>query len=334
MRRRYTTLRSLAALAGLGILATAIAAPALAAPATGKPLQVAAGPGGFGPFEVSSGQTVPVTIIVSNIGKNTINDIHLTIGADGDPTTAANGDANPPVLLPLGVTVAAAGCTPAGGDRLITCDIGTLRSKQSRTFNAVFSIGQGVGDIEINTKATAIGAEGGNDSGSNQDSYSIEGQINTLPFSCESVTVYKPGNDKTAPTCGLADERNENGQAVVVTLPTGLAKATVKENQNVACPPGNLTCVGDEVQADIDGESHNTVVTWHFEIDLDGGTVNFNKMVVYHFHSPDSAVDIIPLKRNTCRTATSTNCGTAVVVDGVLIVDVQTPGNGKTRILN
>ena len=350
MRRRYTTLRSLAALAGLGILATAIAAPALAAPPTPntKPLKVeATGLTGLGSFLISAGQTIPVTIVVSNTGKNTINDVHLTVGKDASPTTAENGDATAPVALPEGVTVAADGCTPVPptGGRLITCDIGTLRSKQIKSFNVTIATAEDfttedlpLADQPLRTKATVTGAEGGNDSGGNIDTKSIEGNITVTPFSCDSVSVYKPGNDKNVETCAVGDPRNTNHQSALVVLPTGLTTATVQENHG-ACS----SCIGDEVEALITGDTIDNTIVWTIVIDLtaEGISVpNPQKLVVTH--QGDLATDLLQTfelsKKNACKTASQKLCGTAFIetIDGhsILNVTIQTGGNGKTRILN
>jgi len=344
--RRTSVFRSLASVVGLGLLVSMVAVgPASAAPPGGnvKPLQIAAtGLTGFGTFSISGGQTIPMTVVVSNTGKNTINDIHLNVGQDGDPTTAANGDANPPIALPTGVTASAVPsnpaivCTPGA---ILSCDIGTLRARTSVSFNVVISTAEVASAIaQFGTKATVTGAEGGNDSGGNQDSFSIEGQLAVSAFSCESVTVYKPGADKTVTTCDLDDARNANGQSAIVILPSGRSVATVKENQGAACP--FTTCLGDEVEADITGDTTSETVIWTVVIDLTAEGLSVpNPQKIVAWHKGDNASDPVQTfelsKKNACKTATQQLCGSASIatVDGhqILTITIQTGGNGKSR---
>jgi hypothetical protein len=316
------------ALASAVLIAVA-AAPALGAPAGGKGIVIeAVGLTGFGAFTVSGGQSVPVQIKISNPTKATVNDVRLLVGQDANPTTAPNGDATPPIALPSGVTASATGCTPGA---ILSCQLGTLRSGKSVTVNVTVQTDEVATAIPaFLTKATVLVAEGGNDNGSNQDSFSVEGTMSVLAFSCESVTVYKPGADKTVQTCGVTDTRNANGQSATVVIPSKLITATVGESA-AACPsvPG-LKCIGDVVTASIDGDTTSDVVTWTTSIKVTG-SVNTNKLVVYHYNDAGVLTDVIALKNNKCKTASSINCGVAALSGGVLTITVQTGGNGAIR---
>lgn len=323
-RRRFIA----TALASAVLIAVA-AAPAMGAPAGGKGITITAtGLTGFGAFTVSGGQAVPVEITISNPTKATVNDVRLFVGKDASPTTAPNGDATAPVELPFGVTAAADGCTPGS---ILSCQLGTLRAGRSVTVDVTLRTDEVATAIApFLTKATVVVAEGGNDAGSNQDSFSLEGTMSVLAFSCETVTVYKPGADKTVQTCGVTDGRNANGQSATVVLPARLITATVSESA-AACPPvPGLTCIGDVVTALIDGDTTSDVVTWTTSIAV-SGNVNLNKLVVYHYDDAGALTDVIALKNNKCKNASSTNCGTASLSGGVLTITVQTRGNGAIR---
>lgn len=329
--------RLVASLLTILLLATQVASVAAAPPGgTSKGISVsAAGLDGLGSFMVSAGEAIPLTITVANDGKQTINDVRLRVGKDGDPTSAANGDANPPIDLPTGVTASAQGCT---GGALLVCEIGTLRARQSVTYEVLLSAVEHAGAIaEFGTKATVTVAEGGSDNGGNLDSFSIEGLLAILAFSCESTSVYRPsGSDKQVDTCGVLDERNTNGQSALVSLPSRLSTMTLRENADGFCPEvSGLTCIGDEVEASIVGDGSGDTISWTIEVLLGDQRVTLNKLVVYHYSDTDALVEAIPLTRkNACKTSTQQGCGSAEIVDGVLIITVQTEGNGKTRILN
>lgn len=305
------------------------AAPAMGAPAGGKGITLsAANLTGLGSIAVSGGQAVPFSITVTNTSNATRNDVHLLVGQDDNPTTAANGDTTMPVPLPDGVTAAAAGCSSGA---VLDCSIGSLRAKKSVTITVTLSTAEVTSAIpSFRTKAAAITSEGTNDNGSNQDSFSLEGTLAVGAFSCESVTVYKPGADKTASTCSVTDTRNGNGQSASVVLPSRLQTATVRE-LSLACPPvAGLTCIGDVVEADIAGDTTSDVVRWTFSLAV-SGSVNLNKLVVYHYNDAGTLTEIIELRRNGCRNATAVGCGSATLSDGILTITVQTAGNGRVR---
>jgi hypothetical protein len=331
------------------ILATALATAALiavtAAPAVGAPPTgtskgitiVAQGLTGLGSFTISGGQVIPIQITVTNEGKSVVNDVNLAVGKDNSPTTAANGDSTPPINLPSAVTLSAVGCD---GGTLLTCEIGTLRARGgSATFDITVTTAEVAEALaNIMTKATVTASEGGNDNGSNLDTFSIEGTLSVTPFSCESVTVYKPGADKTATTCAVDDARNANHQSALVILPSGLSVATVKENAGAACP--FTTCLGDEVEADIDGDSTANTVKWTVTIDLTAAGVSVpNPQKIVAWHKGDNLSDPVQTfelsKKNACKTDAQQLCGAASIeiVDGheILTITIQTGGNGKSR---
>lgn len=327
--------RPVVAFLTLALLATAAFAPLVsAAPkgGTSKGITVtAAGLTGLGDFTISAGQSVPLTITVANEGRQNINSVRLFVGQDGDPTTAENGDANPPINLPDRVTVAAPTCS--GGAQLL-CEIGALRARTSVSFDVVISAAEDAAAVDFATKATVKVAEGGNDAGSNLDTFSIEGSLTVLAFSCDLVAAYRPGNDKDVATpCALDDTRNANRQNAAVTLPAGLTTATLKENGNAPCPsvPG-LSCIGDEVEATVEGDDPDDVIVW--VIQLKGQSVTLNKLVIYHYFDDETLDVAIPLtKKNACKSASQTGCGAASMSGDVLTITIQTKGNGKTRIL-
>ncbi len=187
------------------------------------------------------------------------------------------------------------------------------------------------------TEAVVSVAESGNDNGSNLDSFSAQGEFTVEAFSCDAVSAYRPGSsDKEVSTCDLTDPNNTNGQSAKVKLPAGLSQVTLSENGGVTCPVlSGLSCIGEEVEANITGDTTSDVITWTIEIQLNGQSVNLNKLVVVHTSDEPEDVEtqIALSKKNACKTASATNCGSASVSGDVLTIVVQTPGNGKTRLL-
>ncbi|CAN5525144.1 hypothetical protein BH20CHL7_BH20CHL7_16790 [soil metagenome] len=334
-RSRHT--RFVASALTLMLLATQVASVAAAPPSgTSRAITVSAtGLTGLGSFTISAGQSVPLSITVANDGKQNINSVRLLVGLDASETTAANGDATEPVALPDHVTVGAAGCT---GVSILACEIGTLRARSSVTFEVTIAVGteatEAVAGDKLRTKAAVKVAEGGNDNGSNLDSFYLEGDLSILAYSCDVIAVYRPGSNAkdVATPCALDDARNGNRQNAAIRLPTTLTTATLKENPNASCPPvSGLRCIGDEVQATITGETRDHVIFW--EIQIKGASVNLNKLVVYHYFD-DGTFETIPLTRkNACKSAGATGCGAASMSGDVLTITIQTKGNGRTRIL-
>jgi hypothetical protein len=328
---KRTRLKALTAAAlGVSLLAMQIA-PVIAAPKSSRTVSVTAGGlTGLGSFTISAGESFPVAITVRNDGGQTLNNVRLLVGQDNDPTTAANGDANPPGPLPSGVTATAAGCDSGS---LLTCLIGQLRSKQSATFVVTFALAEGTPAATFGTKATVKVAEGGNDAGGNLDSFAIEGGLSVVPFSCARSAVYRPaGTSKDVSTCGVTDARNSLGQSARVTLPGALTTMDLQVVTGASCPSvTGVKCIGHEVDADVTGDSPNDTLRWSGQIQV-SGPVNLNKLIVHHT-SDNGTVTTFSLKSNACKTANAKNCGTASVSGGILTVTFQTPGNGKTRIL-
>ena len=331
---RARRIRLITAVLGASLLVTQVASVA-AAPPGGSSRSVAvsaAGQQGLGTFIISAGESIPLDVTVSNNGKQTLNNVRLLVGRDDDPTTAANGDANPPAALPSGVTAVADGC--AAGS-VLTCEIGSLRSKQAATIRVTFVLAEGAPASVVGTKATVKVAEGGNDAGGNLDSFSIEGGLTVVPFSCARVAVFRPsGTSKEVATCAVTDARNALGQSARVVLPRAdVTTMDLKVNAGVACPnvPG-VKCVGNEIEADVTGDTNKDVLPWSSQVKLAGQNVNLNKIVVRHIDD-DGKVTTFSLKDNACSAAKKTYCGTASVSGGILTVEFRTPGNGKIRIL-
>ena len=123
-----------------------------------------------------------------------------------------------------------------------------------------------------------------NDSGSNKDTFAAEGGINLLPFSCTSVTAYRAVGSKTVATpCDVA---GTNKQKATVVLPGSLTTITLSEGATiVSCPTGTgLACIGDAVEASIDGDTTSDVVKWTIVYNVAGVSYNANKLTVYHYN--------------------------------------------------
>jgi hypothetical protein len=337
--------RVIAGVGAASLLATALAVPVAAAPAGGSSRDIridGTQPGVIDSFAISAGESATFPIKVTNAGKQTVNNITLKFGADDSILIAQNGDATPPTDLPEGVTVAAPGCT---GGSILDCFIGTLGARKSATVTVTISTTTStpptldVNDapVAIMTEAVVSVAESGGDAGSNQDTFGAQGSLQILGFSCESVAAYRPGSsNKEVSTCEIGANGELNTQTSKVKLPNRLSTVVLSENIDVDCPVlSGLTCIGDEVEANITDDLPGDVVTWTISIKLNGANVTLNKLVVVHTSdAPESTVTEISLaKKNSCKTTTSVNCGSASVAGDTLTIVVQTPGNGKTRLL-
>ncbi|MEW6223367.1 MAG: hypothetical protein AB1627_01930 [Chloroflexota bacterium] len=335
----YSFRRLGAGLVAASLLALALSVPATAAPSGGTSKSVSVfgvAEGVLASFTISAGESAPISVRITNNGKQTLNNVRLLLGQDDNPLPAPNGDATPPTTFPTGVTIATstAGCT---GGAILDCSLGTLGARTSVTVSAVVNTTEDTPAAPtFLTEGVVSVAESGNDNGSNIDTFSAQGTITILGFSCESVSAYRPGNSsKEVSTCALGDEDNANGQSAKVKLPANLAVVTLSENAGAACPVvGTLDCIGQEVEANVQGDTTGDVITWTIQIQLNGQNVTLNKLVVVHTADDGTTTTEISLARkNACKTAGSTNCGSASVSGDVLTITVQTPGNGKTRLL-
>jgi hypothetical protein len=302
---------------------------------------------------ISGGEIIPFVLTVKNDGKQTLNNVVLTLGKDGLPSIK---EANPqrtvvpalPTFLPTGVTVTASGtdATTAGcdaGGQLLTCTIGTLTAQQ--TLNINVTIGTDavttptLGRVDI--KAVVTVAEIGNDNGANTDTFAAEGFITVRAFSCESVAAYRPGPDrKTVSTCALGVTGNSNFQSASVTIPSKFTQVTLTE-QGDACPTG-FTCYSSLVTAAVVGDVPSDVIAWTITVNLTDnglGKPNLQQLVVVHYNDlgdPSPVGGISLAKKNACSPTKLVNCGNAFLTtapdgDSILNIYVQTEGNGGIR---
>jgi hypothetical protein len=301
---------------------------------------------------ISGGESIPFVLTLTNDGNQTLNNVKLIVGQDGDPIVEANPQRTyvptPPTDLPTGVTVTAsgtdastAGCD-AGGSQL-TCTVGTLTKHQTLNINVTISTTEATPAAIVPLKAVVTVSEIGNDNGANTDTFAAEGSITVLAFSCESVAAYRGnGQSKTVSTCGLDNANNANFQSASVKIPARLTQVTLSEVAGATCPAG-FTCYSALVTADIKDDSTSDVVAWTIRVNLTDnllGKPNLQQVVVHHFNdanveTPEGGISLA--KKNACKTATSINCGSGVVTtatDGDLILDiyVQTAGNGGIRV--
>jgi hypothetical protein len=330
--------------AGIGtasLLTMAMAAPAAAAPPDGSSRSIVVtgiAQGVLDSYSISAGESVPFSVTIQNAGRQTINSVRLLFGRDDNPLPASNGDATPPTALPAGATVSSttAGCNSAPAATL-TCALGTFPKGRTVVVNAVFATSESTLPASFLTEAVVSVAEGTGDNGSNIDTFSAQGSpgISILGFSCEQVTAYRPGSaNKVVSTCAIDADGEANDQQARVKIPARLTTVVLTENPDAACPVlSGVDCIGDEVDANVSGDTTSDVISWELRIALNGQSVTLNKLVVVHTNDEGGTTQISLAKKNACKTASATNCGSASVVDGVLIVTVQTPGNGKTRLL-
>ena len=335
----YAFRRLGAGLVAASLLALVVSVPATAAPSGGTSKSVSVfgvAEGVLASFTISAGASAKISVWIYNNGKQTLNNVRMLLGQDDNPLPAPNGDATPPTTFPTGVTIATstAGCS---GGAILDCSLGTLGARKSVTVSAVVNTTEDTPAAPtFMTEGVVSVAESGNDNGSNIDTFSAQGTITILGFSCDSVSAYRPGSSsKEVSTCPLGDEDNTNGQSAKVKLPANLAVVTLSENAGAACPVvGTLDCIGQEVEANVAGDTTGDVITWTIQVQLNGQNVTLNKLVVVHTADDGTTTTEISLARkNACKTAGSTNCGSASVSGDVLTIIVQTPGNGKTRLL-
>jgi len=206
---------------GAGIVATSLllavaVAPAVAAPPGGSSNNVSVvgtAEGVLASFTISAGESAPISVKITNNGKQTLNNVRLLLGQDDNPLSAPNGDATPPTVFPAGiaVTTSTAGCT---GGAILDCALGTLSSRKSVTVNAIVTTTEATAATgQFLTEGIVSVAESGNDNGSNIDTFSAQGTMEILGFSCDAVTAYRPGNsNKDVSTCAIGD--TDNGTAV------------------------------------------------------------------------------------------------------------------------
>ena len=347
MHRRSVPHRWLALATGLAtVLAlTGSAVPALA----GNTRSVAVGSAGDGllpSVTVSAGESIVFPLTIKNTGRQTLNNVMLSVGRDGLPLVVEKNPQTavvpqPPIDLPSGVTISDNGtggvgvCT--GGARL-TCTIGTLAARDDVEITVTISSTEAAAAAAIPTKAVVTVAEIGNDQGSNTDTFAAEGSLNLLPFSCDSISAYRTnGQPKLVSTCPVTHPDNLNGQSASVLLPLHLSAIGLNDAVAEDCPVQLATCYSNAaVVANIVGDATGDTIKWILDVRLPTGTnVNLYKVVVQHVNDEEVSNLIELSKKNGCKNDTQKNCGVAeiVVIDGVQIlrVTIQTEGNGKVH---
>jgi hypothetical protein len=300
---------------------------------------------------VSAGESVVFPLTIKNTGKQTLNNVLLVVGRDGQPTIVENDPSSAvvpqaPVDLPPNVTITDSGtggtnsatgqpiCTPG---LTLRCTIGTLNSRGTFAITVTISSTQAAVAALVPTKAVVTVAEIGNDHGSNIDTFAAEGSLNLLAFSCDNISAYRTNQSKVVSTCAVTDPRDTNGQSATITLPARLNGIALNDALTEACPAQLATCYSTAtVQANIDLDDAGDTILWSVDVELAAGSnVNLLKIVVYHEDDLGN-VTLIPLtKKNVCKNLTQTDCGTAVIVQEgglqILRVTFQTAGNGKGR---
>ena len=217
-----------------------------------------------GDAAISAGEEVSFSVTVRNGGPQTVNNISLVFGFYDDPDPQANGDATPPTQFPTGISVAedSASCT---GGQIVNCSIGTLGARKTFTTSITISTTSAAPTGLKLVEAVSSVAEAGGDSGYNIDTFSAQGDITILAYSCDATTAYRPGGaSKTITTCPIGTVGDANNQSTVITIPSRLSVAAIREVVGGSCPAASdkSSCIGDEVVADITGETTADVIFW------------------------------------------------------------------------
>jgi hypothetical protein len=346
VHRRSVPSRWLALATGLAtVLAlTGAAVPALAG--NTRSVTVGSADDGLLPsVTVSAGESIIFPLTIRNTGKQTLNNVMLSVGQDGLPLVV---EKNPqtavvpqqPIDLPAGVTISdngTGGGLCSGGARL-SCTVGTISARASFEITVTVSSTRAAAAAVIPTKAVVTVAEIGNDQGSNSDTFAAEGSLNLLAFSCDSISAYRThGQPKLVSTCAVTDLDNLNGQSASVLLPAHLSTIGLNDAVTEACPAQLATCFSNAgVVANIEGDATGDTIKWILDVRLAAGTnVNVYKVVVQHVNDEGVSNLIELTKKNPCKNATQKNCGVAelIDIDGITIlrVTIQTEGNGKVH---
>jgi uncharacterized repeat protein (TIGR01451 family) len=330
-------------------LATVVALVGSAVPAlAGNTRAVTIGSAGDGLLPsatVSAGESIVFPLTIRNTGKQTLNNVRLSVGQDGLPLVVENIPQTgvvpqAPIDLPGHVTISdndTGGGVCSGGARL-SCTVGTLNARASFAITVTITSTEDAAAAVIPTKAVVTVAEIGNDQGSNVDTFAAEGSLNLLAYSCDSISAYRTnGQAKLVSTCPVTDPDNLNGQSASVLLPLHLSAIGLNDAVDEACPIQLATCFSNAaVVATIVGDATGDTIKWILDVELAAGTnVNLTKVVVYH-ENDEGVPNLIELtKKNACKTITQKDCGVAeiVVIDGIQIlrVTIQTEGNGKVH---
>ena len=335
-----TQLKRACALAtGASLLALAVMVPAVSAGNTRKVFVGSSTDGVLTSSSVSGGESTSFVVTVKNLGGQNLNHVFAFIGADNNPAVEANPQSaitpTKPIEFPAGTTATANGCT--GGDGVVlTCDLGSLAKGQVVHHDGRPLVGPG-------RCGPAAQHEGDRVRGGDRERQRLEhrhlrggGRASTcLPFGCTSVTAYRAFGSKTVATpCDVA---GTNKQKATVVLPGSLTTITLSEGATiVSCPTGtSLACIGDAVDASIDGDTTSDVVKWTIVYNVAGVSYNANKLTVYHYNDAGTLTPAggFSLKNNACKNAGSINCGSASRTGDILTITFQTAGNGKTRLL-
>lgn len=347
MHRRSHLNRWLALASGLATVFALLGSAVPAVAGNTRLITVGADADGALPsVSVSAGESIIFPITVANTGRQTINNVLLVVGQDGEPAVEKNPQTalvpKAPIDLPAGVTITGRDTTGGiicTGGATLSCPIGPLGARGSFDVTVTVSSTSAATAALIPTKAVVTVAEIGNDHGSNSDTFAAEGSLNLLAFSCDSISAYRTnGQSKVVSTCAVTNALDANGQSASITLPARLSAIGLTDNFAQACPLALGSCYGPAaVEASIQGDLASDAIAWVIDVKLAPGTnVSVYKVVVYH-ENDAGAVTLIELTRkNGCKSASQTNCGVAEVIDAggttILRVTFQTAGNGKARV--
>lgn len=350
MHRRSHLGRWIALASGLATVIALLGSTAPALAGNTRTVTVSSPTDGLLPsVTVSAGESIIFDLTVANTGRQTLNNVNLVVGQDGEPAPEKNPQTaivpKAPIDLPANVTVAGSDlqgsastagivCTP--GARL-SCAIGTLGARGSFRVTVTVSSTNAALAALIPTKAVVTVAEIGNDQGANYDTFAAEGSLDLLAFSCDSISAYRKGQSPVVSTCAVTDA-DAGGQSASITLPDGRNTITLNDAVDQACPTALGTCYGPAaVLADITDDQPGDTILWVIEVELGPGqNVNVFKVVVYHQNDQFVESTIELTRKNACKTTTQTGCGAAQIIvrDGTSILQVtfQTAGNGKARV--
>jgi len=321
--KRYSLRRALAGTIAASLLAIALVVPT--ATASTRDVSVTITPNPL--VNVSIGQSTQFTVTATNNSTQPFQHVSLYIGADGGLAAA-----DLPVAFDSNIT--ATGCpidTTVGG--ILHCAIGTLKKSFTATITLTAG-GTSTAPQSVNVKAL-VRVNEGTDSGPVNQAFNVNAPLTFLGFSCSSVTAYRPGSsDKTVTTPCPAGALNQTSQ---VTLPLNRTLITITQGDAVvACPiVTGLDCIGDAVGASITDSAIGDNDVWTLTYDITGLKINLNKLIIYHYL--DDGVTLNPAAgipiatKNNCKVTATTGC--ASVLDNILTIKFQTPGNGKVRLL-
>ena len=310
--------------AGLLLIgATLLSTTGVALAATTRFLYVGSDPGfaadngilGFTP--VTAGGSSVTNVFVKNIDNQTLTHVVLTFGRSQGALSLSD------------VVFGANGSSCSASATTITCDLGNLKAKQSRSFSLIVDAGAGgtagfAGKVVFN--------ESNNPNGGNQQINDITGSIDVGAATCNSLATFlPPGIAKTLlPDDGSACSSDlQRSSLTVPARPNGNNVVQLGDGTlATACTAGfssSSARLGDRqwrrgrlALPDVDDLLRQLRVI---------GSINPDKVAFDH-----DGVVIPAGKKGICKTSSSTNCIESVTTSatGVTFV-VRTPSNGLIK---